>query len=694
MIRPILAIALVALALARPAAAQPEVDARRVILGVAGTTCTLRSGSGAPSGSLGAVCDVYVRTDSPYGIYEKTGGSTWSEVYRAGGTDVAVADGGTGLSSWTTGQLVYASGSTTLAGLTAVSSGQVLASNGTGAAPVYTASPSVTALTASGAVQGATVTGTTSVTTPTLTNSGNLALSPTGDVIFDPTGNDLLPTTGYDLNIGALTNKFLTLHAAELWVETLVAQNTMATIGGRILVGPTTTLTSDLSSGATSMSVKHNEIASGDRVVLQANGQVEWIAVTSGPSGSGPYTYSIARNQDGSGANDWTAGDAVFNTGTTGDGFIDLYSVAGVIPGSTAGPTIVGHERLSQTYSDIEARWAIGNLNGLYGYSGTTYGSAFGDPSATNVTLDATNGFRIRNGTTNKLTADTSGNLAITGDLSVGTAGVIRSGATAYGTGTGYWFDYNGGTPRFRVGTPSGNRLAWDGTDLTLQSANLTVAASGVQIAPSTSTTFSNTRGYTFSTTTGNMGLYGFDSAGGRHVSVRDDWTGVGDFAGGTLFASLAAANLPSSGGSNLTAIVAASVDPAAGTGVVQVTPSTYMDVSADLRIYANNSTTTGMPFMRSDGNYLVINSRPAANGGALYLNHDNSADIYLGFAGGTQYLYNPNFVSSAPEWAAALAQTTVGAAGAASALPATPAGYIKIRVTGVGTFVVPAYNP
>lgn len=304
---------------------------------------------------------------------------------------------------------------------------------------------------------------------PVLTTSAatNLTLAPTGDLVLGPVGTDILPDVGYTQNLGALSNKYLTLHAAELWVETLVAQNTIATIGGRVLVAPTTTLTSDLASGATSIDVKHNEMANGDRVYLEANGKVEFLAITSGPSGSGPYTYSVTRNLDGSGANDWFAGDAILNTGTTGDGFIDLYSVAGVISGS--GPTIVGNVRTGTTYNNIAPRWAIGNLNGLYGYGATTYGTAFGDSSATNITIDATNGFRIRSGTTNKLVADTSANLSLTGDLLIGSAGTFRmSGATAYGTGTGLWIGDDGGTYKFRIGNPSGNRLTWDGATLTV----------------------------------------------------------------------------------------------------------------------------------------------------------------------------------------------------------------------------------
>lgn len=269
-----------------------------------------------------------------------------------------------------------------------------------------------TTLTGDLAVNGNDLTSTGALT---VRPTGNLVLDPTGDLVFGPDGVDILPASNAVYNLGALTTKYLTLHAAELWVETLVAQNTMATIGGRILVGPTTTLVSDLASGGSTMDVKHNEIASGDRVVLESSGKLEWLAVTSAASSCGTdcYRYSVTRNLDGSGANDWYAGDAVFNSGTTGDGFIDLYSVAGVLPGSTAGPTIVGNVRTGTTYSNLAPRWAIGNLNGLYGYSAATYGVAFGDPSATYLTMDATDGLQAYTGATKKLWLTAAGALAL-----------------------------------------------------------------------------------------------------------------------------------------------------------------------------------------------------------------------------------------------------------------------------------------
>jgi len=159
-------------------------------------------------------------------------------------------------------------------------------------------------------------------------SGSNLKLSPTGDIELDPSGNDVYPTTGYDLNLGTLSKKFLTLHAAELWVETLVAQDTIATIGGRILVAPTTVLTRDMAWSDETIYVKHNQIQYGDVVYLETSGKVEFMEVVSGATWTGSdYSYLVNRSIDGTGANQWYAGDTVLNTGQVGSGFIDLFSL-------------------------------------------------------------------------------------------------------------------------------------------------------------------------------------------------------------------------------------------------------------------------------------------------------------------------------------------------------------------------------
>ncbi|MDQ0868282.1 hypothetical protein QFZ70_000755 [Arthrobacter sp. V1I9] len=61
----------------------------------------------------------------------------------------------------------------------------------------------------------------------------------------------------------------------------------------------------------------------------------------------------------------------------------------------------------------------------------------------------------------------------------------------------------------------------------------------------------------------------------------------------------------------------------------------------------------------------------------------DASAQLFAVTAGGV------------PKWTAAgNQQTTVGAAGAAAALPTQPAKYLKVQDSAGNTFVLPAYNP
>lgn len=271
---------------------------------------------------------------------------------------------------------------------------------------------------------------------PTFANftlsGGSFTTSGSADLTFTIGGSDILPYTGYSYNLGSLSKKYLTLHAAELWVETLVAQNTIATIGGRVLVGETNVLVADLSSVATTINVKYNNFTNGDRVYMEADSKVEFLAIASSASGTpGNYTYTVTRNLDGSGANDWYAGDALFNTGTTGDGFIDMYSFQSMKGASQPGPTIVGNIRNSATYNDWSEGWAIGNLNGLYGYGSTIYGVGLGKYASgiSNLTVDPTNGIRIRNYTTTLAQWDNSGNILI-GQTGAGQSNVyITSGA-------------------------------------------------------------------------------------------------------------------------------------------------------------------------------------------------------------------------------------------------------------------------
>lgn len=307
-------------------------------------------------------------------------------------------------------------------------------------------------------------------------SGGNINILPTGNVTFDATGNQVNPLNNYDQNLGQVNKKYLSLWAAELNVETLVAQNTIATIGGRIIVAPTNTLIADLAPAATTINVKYNNFSNGDRVYMEANSSVEFFAITSGASViTGGFSYTVTRNLDGTGANQWYAGDAMVDTGVSGNGFIDLYSIHGVKAGTQLGPTIVGNVRNSSTFNDWTENWAIGNLNGIYGYGVDTYGVALGKYSAgtPHITVDSTNGIRIFDGlSTNIGQWDNSGTITIgqiaasKNNIQIGpNAVVLRSNVTE----------------RIRLNTDgsgflANNSISWDTSGNLSVTANATIA--------------------------------------------------------------------------------------------------------------------------------------------------------------------------------------------------------------------------
>lgn len=97
-----------------------------------------------------------------------------------------------------------------------------------------------------------------------------------------------------------------------------------------------------------------------------------------------------------------------------------------------------------------------GYLTGTGVWLGYSSGYKFhvGDPSGSHIKWDGS-------------TLTIKGSL-VTGDVQVDTSGNIRGGQTAYNTGTGWFLGYASGAYKFSIGDPSGNRLAWDGSALTV----------------------------------------------------------------------------------------------------------------------------------------------------------------------------------------------------------------------------------
>ncbi len=96
-------------------------------LATANSSVLVTSAGGVPS----------LATDIPTAVTIGTG-----YIYRVGGTDVAVADGGTGLSSTTINQILYSSATSTIAGL-ATANSSVLVTSATGVPSLSTTLPAL-----------------------------------------------------------------------------------------------------------------------------------------------------------------------------------------------------------------------------------------------------------------------------------------------------------------------------------------------------------------------------------------------------------------------------------------------------------------------------------------------------------------------------------------------------------------------
>jgi hypothetical protein len=278
---------------------------------------------------------------------------------------------------------------------------------------------------------------------------------------------------------------------------TVIARTeSVASVGGYLITGsrPATTLYNDLTNVATFIQTNENSILNGDILLFRKNVngavQTEYMRAVSTPSGSGPYTYAVTRNLDGSGADVWKEGDVVTNLGQAGDHFIEQYSKNGLKGAGFPGPTMVGNRRGSITWNDWAPRWAIGNLNGLFGYNTNIHGFAAGDPAGPWIKVDPTNGVRIGHNATTRIALDAAGNASFTGQITAASgtigswvidtglrssSGVVQvlpnrisigSGTHAYAAaGTSFWASEDG---KFSLGT----KFRWDGANLSVVNAS------------------------------------------------------------------------------------------------------------------------------------------------------------------------------------------------------------------------------
>lgn len=195
-------------------------------------------------------------------------------------------------------------------------------------------------------------------------------------------------------------------------------------------------------------------MTAGDFVVLRSAGKVEYMSVGALVSGT---TYSVTRDLDATGTNDWPAGSVYAVLGKSGDGRIVFDAI--------------NNPRMSifsqgATYNAQAEQLRFGDLNGNWGYPTQTWGVAIGEYASgkANLTLDPVNGLRLRNYQTDiiKLT----GSLASFENwIQLGPNGGIRQGSGTWGTNfTGVALWNVNGIGRI-AGLNAGVMQAWFGSD-------------------------------------------------------------------------------------------------------------------------------------------------------------------------------------------------------------------------------------
>lgn len=246
--------------------------------------------------------------------------------------------------------------------------------------------------------------------------------------------------------------------AARGIIRTAVFQkNVISAVGGSFAVVDSDKLNVDMTAlDASTLTISGNTtFAVGDILRIKDGTDDEWLEVTN--IASAP-TYTVTRDKAAAYAADtnpvWKNGATVVNYGASGEGLV--YMTAS----DTNAPYLQVSTHAGSPWSTLTTRTRLGNLNGYLGYVADIYGLGVGSSSAgeANITIEPTNGLRIRSGTTTIFQVDMSGGATLSGwtidaDEIKDTAGVVgMSSAVTGGDDIRFWAgDVTPGSAEFRV---------------------------------------------------------------------------------------------------------------------------------------------------------------------------------------------------------------------------------------------------
>lgn len=417
-------------------------------------------------------------------------------VYRVGGTDVSVSDGGTGASSLTSNGVLYGNGTGAVQATAQGGTNTVLVANG--GAPSFSA-----AITVGTSVTSPVIVATTSVDTPSILSalSGLTTITPT---IASP--DFASQTTGWRITSdGAADFRYAFLD--ELHAKSFIADLEQALAGGQIISKSVAMVSRAFevpdAGNADTLYVRDLPSAigmaafeDGDLVVLRtfsrADGSLT-IGIAVGAvsdyvdeeDGEQSWTWTRLSGASGGSLDGGTiiAVDSLaLDYGVSGNGYYEVSAVDGAY-GANAPYAQVVTWATSPTPSNRTVRARFGKLTGItstadeFGLLAGTYASTNGQY------FRASNSAFELHGIDLTLWDGSDPVIALRRNSGSPYFALGATLPTAYGTGTGVWMGDDSGTYKFRVGNPSGVQVAWNGSTVTVgDTSNEHVAISGTAV--------------------------------------------------------------------------------------------------------------------------------------------------------------------------------------------------------------------
>lgn len=353
-----------------------------------------------------------------------------------------------------------------------------------------------------------------------IVGSGSVHIHPTGNVYLNPTGYVGVLTTSpeqpLDVNgvlqmrgniIPRLTDTYDLGTSSLLWRQgylsqlnaVIFAEQTAQLLGGWLIIPKDAGTLPEVLSSQTLINFG-KAMTPGNFILVRAKDaggspKTEYMQIGSLVGGT---TYNVTRDLAGAHVTDptWPDGTPYALLGTTGDGRIEL---------NAYDTPRVSMFLQGATYNASNELVRIGDLNGGWGYASQTFGVAIGEYTGgrSSIVIDQTNGLRMFNGTTERVSLTAGGVLALkdstgaavftfnassgaefTKPLTIGSNGGIYQGTGSFAsptTGLKVWNEsgvgriagYNGGTIQWYANT-DGKLYAGAG-GVVLDSAGVTI---------------------------------------------------------------------------------------------------------------------------------------------------------------------------------------------------------------------------